>query len=254
MEELYEQYPEKQLHGIPRETLWLAIETFRQVTKDATHAWVRTWCPATDSDEIVQSIGSQGFEKKDIINKETKPSAQANFPHVEGKEIRRRSKTNLHHIPRKAVNLKSGIFTVIRLFRRCIINPAKTLPTEPAEVRLLFDQYIQLCRVLRDGKRTMLLEKAIHRIEVIRGRLDEEQGLRHWEAARKIHENNDRYRMQRVLSKNLNLALGGPRLEDVHRSAEERILDEALLDFEQYRSAANTGILEALDGLQIRSA
>lgn len=254
LEELYEQYPEKQLHGIPQETIWLVIETFRQVTKDATHAWVRTWCPAMDYDEIVQSMGSRGFEKNDIITNETKTSAQANLPLGERKQAPRRGIADLHRIPRKAVNLKCGIFTIMRLFRRCIIDPAKTLPTPPTEVRRMFDQYIQLCRVLRDGKRTMLLDKTMHRTEVIRGRLEEEQGLRHREAARKIHENNDRYRMQRVLSRNLNLALGGPRLEDVHRSAEERILDEALLDFEQYRSAANTGILEALDVLQIRSA
>ena len=207
-----------------------------------------------DYDEIVQSMGSRGFEKNDIITNETKTSAQANLPLAERKQAPRRGIADLHRIPRKAVNLKCGIFTIMRLFRRCIIDPAKTLPTSPTEVRRMFDQYIQLCRVLRDGKRTMLLDKTMHRTEVIRGRLEEEQGLRHREAARKIHENNDRYRMQRVLSRNLNLALGGPRLEDVHRSAEERILDEALLDFEQYRSAANTGILEALDVLQIRSA
>ncbi|RYO92905.1 hypothetical protein DL766_003911 [Monosporascus sp. MC13-8B] len=237
LEDLYRDYPDKKLRGIQKEAIDSVFKALEQVAKEAAYKWISTWYPAMNWNDVIASIMSRELTNDEAHERPEGPILNRTpmSPGAKGKGKKRDDLVSPYHMT-----------TLADLFRKCVAKPAESSPAQVTNVKRVLGHCIELCRALRDGKRTVLLEKFGDRLAWISSGLDFRRIEAHKAAAEKLRQNNEKYRVLQVREKNLTLTLAGRGLERERKQAEMQILDEATRAFECHRTAAKVELLETL--------
>lgn len=284
LEDLYREFREKDLDDIQQEAMYSAVAAFQQIAKDATSDWIRIWYPAMSLDKFAASIMSyttanntthniahtikrnefqinEGSQTKNAFpalndyrtDDRKRDDQQAHYAQTNDRKADDEDKDTLCLILKYVLDLKQDVSSVIDLFRRCITDPVEPPPTRLVDLRRILSQHIRLCRLLKDAKRRVLLEKTDELIENFSYKLDLQKILARIPAAEKLRLNNGDYLAVQP-KKNLTLTLVGPKYRGRREKAERRILDELNRDLKPYRDACRDELLGALEVLLISSS
>ncbi|RYP25194.1 hypothetical protein DL765_000075 [Monosporascus sp. GIB2] len=245
LEDLYRDYPDKKLRGIQKEAIDSVFNALEQVAKEAAYKWISTWHPVMNWNDIIASIMPREPTYDEAHERPEAPILNPT-PMSPGAKSKGKKRDDLVS--------PYNMTTLADLFRKCVAKPAESSPAQMTDVKRVLGHCIELCRALRDGKRTVLLEKFGEKLAWISSGLDFRRIEAHKAAAEKLRQNNARCRVVQVPEKNLTLTLAGRRLERERKHAERQILDETARAFECHRTAAKVELLKTLDVLLTCSA
>ncbi|RYP41060.1 hypothetical protein DL767_001221 [Monosporascus sp. MG133] len=209
LDTLYEDNPGTALGHVKQTTLELSATVIQQVAEEAAFEWLRCWCPSVDWADVIHQEGRRSGIGAQIS------------------------------IPREAA-VGNDSLSMPELLRKCrrVCKEAEG----PIEVNVIetVGNAIQFCRVLKDEKRRVSLEKAENEIRAISSSLD----IRAAGVKRRVSEELEAF--NKSVQKGIPTYFQSPSFRQVKERA---ILDEAQRDFEKFRETSSMKLLGVLKQL-----
>ncbi|KAK6199051.1 hypothetical protein LQW54_010179 [Pestalotiopsis sp. IQ-011] len=217
LEDIYRDHPEKKLRGLEPETLGLVGNTVHQIAQEAANNWLKMACPGTRwNDGIINVEGIYDF----------------NAPELD------------YTILDRSLSLQDTKKTVMSLLvdLRALVQDGKTMTS--LSLARAFDQSTVICRVVKDNKRRVLLEKAKQEVEWLPVGLDCKKLNIQRRAMQRLREAHEKIR------KNHNLAFYSEHMKRHHENeAEIQVLDGALIEFQESRLEVRIELLKTVKQL-----
>ena len=237
LEDLYNEYPDKKLRGLEKEHLQPAVMVLEQVVREATLAWIQTWCPLMNWDKIYSSLVAAAAEQTTSKPRKEDPSSTMNTT-----KARKKGKDNRHLVPEEAFDSSRGnMQTVMDLFQRCAKSPPQ--PDQLRDLVGIVDDCMQLCRTLWDKRRTAQLAKTRQVVQWVALGLDCKKLDIYREAARELRANDAKYQVVRKTHSKVAVTRD-----------ERHILDRATAAFEPHREDSYVQLLRAMEELLSNTA
>ncbi|KAI0014324.1 hypothetical protein F4779DRAFT_5405 [Xylariaceae sp. FL0662B] len=223
LENLYRDYPEKQLKSIKQSTLDLTADAALQVTNEAVVQWLDKWCPHMTWSDIFGHIRPDATTDEAI-------------------------RTNQFVVPEEALNLKGSETKVADVFRKCHAIVAGSRPMKLTDLVEMIDHCILLCDILRDEKRQPLLGKVKEMVHWLPIGLDCKKLEIQQKACRHLRDLNAICSAAKRDGKR-GRYLKKADQERFRKERENEILERALVDFEEHKVAFRVELLKQLKQL-----
>ncbi|KAI5919879.1 hypothetical protein F4810DRAFT_463778 [Camillea tinctor] len=204
LEDLYRDYPDKQLQGLAEKDLELAVRVVLHITNEATFEWLNRWCP-----NIIWS---------DMISASRLGTHLVDFSHT-------------YNVPEEATSYGCSVSGVAELFHECYKYHRQGPNLQVKDVVGITYRCALVCQALKDEERRALLDEANSDIKWVLLGLKCKENHAHGQAIEELKKLNQSFGDgERILPGLYSVA---QRFERERK--EKEILDRAIDSFQEHR-------------------
>ncbi len=207
LDDLYRDYPEKMLGHVDQTTPGIIAMAIKQIAEEAVFEWLNNWHPTVDWIDVIHSHEQGNKARGSIL------------------------------VPKEAITTEDGVLSVSELLQNCQKVYEKSESSMELDMMDTVNNAMELCRILKDDKRRISLEKTGDKIRASRSTLYlRTMGIK-------------RQASNRLNSFNKSVLEGFPtyfQSQDFRHMKETLILDEALSEFKRFCDTASMELLGVL--------